>query len=168
MIETTYVINLIFVGLVSFAAFTDAMTFKISNGNCLAILVTFPLATLFALEPVDFTSHVLAALFVFAVGLVLFQMKWFGGGDVKLLTAISFWFEIGDLPFLITSIALTGAALGILIGLSRVAWRFVQPYLKRSAASGNQEPVYPALQEGGPIPYGVAIAIGTLFVLLTQ
>ena len=62
-------------------------------------------------------DHVSTGLAVLGIGLVLFSRGWLGGGDVKLLAAVSLWVGAPNLfPLLIIMSVLGGLlALGVLI-----------------------------------------------------
>ena len=83
----------------------------------------------------------LAAFVVFAS---MFALKWMGGGDVKLLTALALWIEPTWFLQLLIMMALVGGLLTLVMG----AWHIARRQRDRLA-----------------IPYGVAIAIAGLWVL---
>src|SRR5687768_10362017 len=77
-------------------------------------------------------------LAAFAVFAGMFALKWMGGGDVKLLTALALWIEPEWFARLLIVMALVGGVLTIVMG----AWHVARRQKDRLA-----------------IPYGVAIAI---------
>lgn len=94
-------------------------------------------------------------LAVFALGCVLFALRWMGGGDVKLLAACALWFDWNAaLPWFVY-VTVGGGVLALLI----VAGRRLVP---RTAREGSSLAIFAAK---GPIPYGVAIALGTIMAL---
>jgi prepilin peptidase CpaA len=86
-------------------------------------------------------------LAAFAVFAAFFALKWMGGGDVKLLTALALWIEPEWFLKLLVMMALVGGVLTIALG----AWHVVRRQKDKLA-----------------IPYGVAIAIAGLWVLGTH
>ena len=86
-------------------------------------------------------------LAAFAVFAAFFALKWMGGGDVKLLTALALWIEPEWFLRLLIMMALVGGVLTIVLG----AWHIARRQKDRLA-----------------IPYGVAIAIAGLWVLGTH
>src|SRR4051794_14756500 len=115
------------------------------------------------------------ALAVFLGGAVLFARGWFGGGDVKLLSAATLW---AGAPQTLGLLVLTGIFGGVLalILLSPLGRRIALAARSRSGpdngSSGDGRP------EGGPgppeppafsipVPYGVAIAAAGLIVVLS-
>ena len=94
-------------------------------------------------------------LAVFALGCMLFAMNWMGGGDVKLLTACALWFDWqAALPWFVY-VTMGGGILALLI----VAGRRLVP---RATREGSSLAIF---ARSGPIPYGVAIALGTIMAL---
>lgn len=86
-------------------------------------------------------------LAAFAVFAAFFALKWMGGGDVKLLTALALWIEPEWFLKLLVMMALVGGVLTIALG----AWHVMRRQKDKLA-----------------IPYGVAIAIAGLWVLGTH
>ncbi len=83
----------------------------------------------------------------FALFAALFALKWMGGGDVKLLTALALWIEPEWFLRLLMMMALVGGLLTLVLG----AWHIARRQKDRLT-----------------IPYGVAIAIAGLWVLGTH
>ena len=83
----------------------------------------------------------------FAVFAAFFALKWMGGGDVKLLTALALWIEPEWFLRLLIMMALVGGVLTIVLG----SWHIARRQKDRLA-----------------IPYGVAIAVAGLWVLGTH
>lgn len=82
----------------------------------------------------------------FAVFAAMFAMKWMGGGDVKLLTALALWIE----PYPFMQLLLVMAVVGGILTLGMGMWHIARRQRDRLA-----------------IPYGVAIAIAGLWVIGT-
>ncbi|GGD88301.1 type 4 prepilin peptidase 1 [Tsuneonella deserti] len=83
----------------------------------------------------------------FAVFAAFFALKWMGGGDVKLLTALALWIEPEWFLKLLVMMALLGGVLTLVLG----AWHVMRRQKDKLA-----------------IPYGVAIAAAGLWVLGTH
>lgn len=134
------------------AAVIDIVRFEIPDYISISVAT---LALVFAiLEPREaWWSYLAAPLLMFGFGLLAFSRGWLGGGDVKLMTAIAGWTGLGGLPlmFVATSIAGGGLALAKL--------------LARRIAAGQDRRVGSAVRAATPLPYAVAIAIGTLWWL---
>lgn len=86
---------------------------------------------------------------VLAIGTFMFGRGWMGGGDIKLLAASSLWFNLSDGWKALVAIAIAGGieALAIIV-VRRLPW----PDEARHRAL--------LLRRRGPIPYGIAIALG--------
>jgi prepilin peptidase CpaA len=84
------------------------------------------------------------ALFVFAIFAAAFAAGLMGGGDVKLLAALTLWLPPGAVMLLIVIMSLAGGALTLAMLIRH----------KLAKASGQLE-----------IPYGVAIAFGGLWLI---
>ena len=152
------------VAAIAWAAVNDVMWFRIPNVVPIAILALYP-AYLLSGGPGFAQLHWALAIAgaTFLIGAFMFSRGWMGGGDVKLLAALALWAGPTHFPTLILVTSVAGGVLA-LIGLmpgraSMVSWvalnfriALALPEAPRSA-SGRRT-----------IPYGVAIAIGGLFM----
>ena len=94
-------------------------------------------------------------LVVFMLGCGLFALRWMGGGDIKLLSACALWFDWqGVVPWLVY-VTVGGGVLALLL----MAGRRMVPQGVREGSS------IALFEKKGPIPYGVAIALGTIMAL---
>lgn len=131
------------------AAITDIRWRKIDNRLNAAIALAAPAywwASGLSLWPGIGWQFGLAAL-TFAVCATLFAMRWMGGGDVKLLTALALWVTPDWFLKLVLMMALLGGLLTLVLG----AWHVARRNRERLA-----------------VPYGVAIASAALWVLASQ
>lgn len=128
------------------AAFTDMRRRQIDNWlNALIALAApaFWWASGLDLWPgVAIQLGVAAGAFVILAG--LFALRWMGGGDVKLLTALALWVPPYIFMQLLLIMSLVGGALTIVLA----GWHIIR---------GERDKI--------KIPYGIAIAIGGLWVL---
>ena len=136
------------------AALSDAMSFKIPNLACLALILLFPSFVVSSPSEVSWPNHLLVFITVLGIGYFMYLQQWAGAGDIKLVAAISLW--AGPpfwAPFLFIT-AVVGGLFSIVIG--------VQAYIKqrKNPSQGNN----PAWTKT-PIPYGIAIALGGLCTL---
>lgn len=147
-----------FAGLLIYAACTDIASLTIPNWVSIALAGVFPVAALAGgLLLGEIAIHFLFGFAVLAVGFFLFQAKIIGGGDAKLLAAVTLW--TGFTPALYIFFFWTTLAGGIM-ALALVAARQLLPH----AAT------YPAfvshlLQKQNGIPYGAAIMVGGLMAI---
>ncbi|MEQ8412723.1 MAG: prepilin peptidase [Erythrobacter sp.] len=131
---------------VIFAAATDIQRRQIDNWLNLAIAAGAPLfwwSSGLSLWP-GVAIQLGVALAAFALLAGLFALRVMGGGDVKLLTALALWIEPMLFLQLLVVMAVAGGLLTIVMGTLH--------FLRRE-------------RERLAIPYGVAIAIGALWVL---
>jgi prepilin peptidase CpaA len=145
------------------AGVQDLRSMTIANGISLAVAGLFVIWAAGALAvgrltPTDLTYAVGCAVVVFGVGAAGFAAGGLGGGDVKLLAAVSLF---AGPARIVDFLAVTAIAGGIL-GLAVLA----------GAPIGQPAP----LPANGPLrarlrrnlPYGPAIAVGGLWVAATQ
>lgn len=145
-------IKIAFIVLVVLAALQDMRELRISNWISAALIILFPLWIMATRFETDIWQNLVLCAVTFAIGTGLFALRWLGGGDVKLLAAIALWFDFGAAPILLLCIAMGGGILVLLLvplrrlvskaACERTKWKFFQP--------------------GGPIPYGLAIAVGAI------
>ena len=149
------IIQLLFALCLALAAVEDAWRLRISNVFSLLLVALFVAAAAAQGFTIDWLSHVGAATLVFVGGLFMFARGWLGGGDVKLWTAIALWIGFDRLgPFMLAVVG-AGGALAILL----VAVRRTLP------VPADGESRTPLLRRSGPIPYGLALCVGGLFML---
>lgn len=127
------------------AAGFDVMKFEIPDEISIALVV---MAAAYGLMTPGFgwLSHAAAPVIVFGVGLFIFSRGWMGGGDIKLLTALSAWTGLAGLPLLLVGTALAGGVLSLTLLIAR---RF-------NADAHGPRLIHP----GAPLPYAVAILGG--------
>ncbi|GGC50856.1 prepilin peptidase [Siccirubricoccus deserti] len=106
------------------------------------------------------------ALLLFAALLLLVIRGWLGGGDAKLAAAIA----IGLPPAVTWDFVNATVLAGGLLGLGYLAGPRFAPRLRPTGASRPAARILAIearrLRRGGPLPYGVAIAVGGILILL--
>lgn len=128
------------------AAFTDWRRRQIDNKLNAAIALGAPLfwwTAGFSLTDIAWQLGVALLAFVILAG--LFALRWMGGGDVKLLTALALWIKPLIFVQLLMIMALVGGVLTLVFG----AWHIARRQRERLT-----------------IPYGLAIATAGLWVLI--
>lgn len=145
-----------FAGCLLAIALCDLGSYTIPNSVSIALLWLFVVSAPFAPTDVSLLSHICSFLIVSAVGLVAFRFGLFGGGDVKSWAAIALWYDLHGLPMQLLGVTLIGGILGLLtLGIRRVAvCQLVQQHFPQSRLPR-------LLRAGEPVPYGVAITLGT-------
>ena len=131
------------------AAVIDVRTFTISNRLNLGVALMAPLYWWSAHLPLwpDIGIQVAIAAGVFALLAVAFYAGMMGGGDVKLAAALALWFSPqSTLRFLVFMSIAGGVLTLVVVGLHRL----------------KKKPGKPE------VPYGVAIAVGGLLILIQR
>ncbi len=149
-------LSLAFPALVLAAAFKDATSFTIPNGISLALVATFPAAALLAgVAPEILGLHAGVGVIALLVGMAIFAFGWIGGGDAKLLAAVSLWVGWPAVLTFLLATALTGGALAAILLMMRSA-------AVRPLALLGPRWVVALAEPGAGVPYGVAMAVGAL------
>ena len=139
------------------AAASDIRQFRIPNMLPILLVGGFVLGAVAGVPGLDPIEGLLAGALMMAVGFVLFLLRMMGGGDVKLMAAASLWLGWGGLSEQVVFVTVIGGIFAL--GLAAVR----QLLARRPVALGSGPTHLPAvLQNGQPVPYGVAIALGSL------
>ena len=143
-----------FAALVLTAAVKDALSFTIPNWISLALVALFPLAGLANGAPLALLGpHVGVGAAALVVGMVMFALRWLGGGDAKLFAAVALWLGWPALGTFVVVAALAGGGLALILLTLRSAVLRHLVLMGPSWVTRLAEP-----SEG--VPYGVAIAVG--------
>lgn len=135
---------------VAWGAIGDLRAFSIPNRLVLIVVGFYPAHIMASPLPIDWMGAIMVAALAFFVGWFLFARGFIGGGDVKLIAAVSLWCGPAlILPFML----LVLASGGILAAIFLVHARFGM-----SSEGGMARAL------STPIPYGIAIAIGSAYV----
>lgn len=149
-----------FVALVLYAAVSDIATMTIPNWVSIAAALLFPLAAWLAgLSALQIGLHVAVGLVMFFVGFGLFSLGIVGGGDVKVIAAVSIWTGVAALSSFGFAMTLAGGVLALALLLVR-----------RAAKPSETTPAFlnRLLNPKKGIPYAVAIAVGVVASLPHQ
>jgi len=136
----------------------DAIRLRIPNSVCVVILLLMPVWGLLQPAAIEWLNHLAGFGATFVLGFVLWRLRWFGGGDVKLMAAIALWFGIGDLGFYLVVVSLSGAVLALVL----LAARPLHALWMRRHTVGSV--ALPILTKGAPVPYGMAIGFAALLL----
>lgn len=138
------------------AAVIDVRTFTISNGLNATVALMAPLYWWSIALPLwpDAAIQVGVAMAVFAALALTFYLGMMGGGDVKLAAALALWFSPASTVKFLVIMSLAG-------GLLTVVVLILHRRKSRSEPADNGEKE----REKPEVPYGVAIAIGALWIL---
>ncbi len=141
--EATYVLLAL---LLFFAAISDLRRYTIPNWLTLSVVITFAIS-LIGDEQITMMQmgwHLFAGALVLSIGLLLFTKNALGGGDVKLVAALSLWTGFAGLPRFLLLTSLAGGVFALVMLSIRHFHRDANQTLDHR------------------LPYGVAIAIGGL------
>jgi prepilin peptidase CpaA len=165
--------------LLSLAALTDLRERRIPNWLTGGAAALYPVYLLLSPVPVAWASALALSLLVALVGLALFTRRLIGGGDVKLIAAVTLWAGLDHFAAFALVTALTGGMLG-LVSLWYQRWgRLIEAHLAGfglATAGGRAAAPAPAPEapaETAPaspapltLPYGIAIAVGGVAVVV--
>jgi prepilin peptidase CpaA len=148
---------LVFPAAMAFAGAMDLLTMTIPNRVSLALLAAFAAAAPLTGMPLpQVLSHLLAGFTMLALGILMFERGWLGGGDAKLLAAAVLWLGFEN----VVQYLFLVAALGGVLAAAILAYRGVVP------------PLWVATQAWAirlhdrrtGIPYGIALAAAALWI----
>lgn len=144
------------------AGWRDLRSFTIPNSAVAAIAALYPVHVITAPEPVAWGMALALAGITFAFGCILFAVRAMGGGDVKLLTVAVLWAGVAHaVPFMLVT-----AAAGLVLA---AAFAVHTAAASARASGGGMLGAASALRfvpvAKLTIPYGVAIAVGGLYVV---
>jgi prepilin peptidase CpaA len=152
--------------LLLYVATIDVATRIIPNQICLA-LVLLGIASQLS-SPMQVAESLIAAAILFLLLLVVYQRGWMGGGDVKLLVALAVGLPVTGVVQLLVA---TSLASGVL-ALVHVAMRLLPSPRLAPAGSSLLRRVYAVERwrhlRHAPLPYGVAIACGGIWTILSK
>ncbi len=141
--------------LVIVAGLKDLTSMTIPNRLTVALALAYvPAALLVGVPPTEMAVNLGVGLACLVLGMVLFALRVFGGGDAKLMAAVCLWLGLaGVTPFIFWT-ALAGGLFGVSLLIARA----------RLAVYAPMAPTWVSnlLNPKGDIPYGVAIAVGAL------
>jgi Flp pilus assembly protein protease CpaA len=170
------------VALLALAALIDFRERRIPNWLTGGVASLYPIYVLASPTSTAWLGALGIAAAVFLSGFVLFARQLIGGGDVKLIAAVSLWTGLDHLALfaLVTSLAGGGLALGSLwyhrwrgvidAHMAALGWNLAPAGRMRHAESSSPEAtdsIASTAIEQAPLtlPYGVAIAAGGLAVV---
>lgn len=151
-----WVIAIALTCILVWAAFTDVRERKIPNWTVLAVVgLALPwLATYVLLGSGVWVLWAIAGgVIAFIVSFILYASGVIGAGDSKLFAAVALFTGLWNLPMLAIATAAAGALIAAVSFVSRPSRAMTMLTLRGKGDFGRG------------IPYGVAIAIGTAFVV---
>lgn len=129
------------------AAIEDAARFRISNMFPLGVAAGAFIAAAFHGPSLDLWQNAVVLIAILALGTAAFAAGLLGGGDVKLLAAIGLWLDLRSAVTLVALVFIAGGILALV-------------YLAVRLARGR------GLDRKGRVPYGIAIGLGALALII--
>ena len=154
----------LFIVLVIYAMVTDTRYLRIGNSISFSLVGLFFLYVLLVKPDISISQHLLVAFGVFAVGFVPFVLRWFAGGDVKLMTALALWAG----PSHILPFAALSGLLGGSLGLAVLAIGWIDKYGEGIGMPTSARRIMPHWAKRGLCPYGLAIGSAALIIMPSQ
>jgi prepilin peptidase CpaA len=153
------------------AACTDIATRTIPNSIPAAVALVGLLARVLV-SPKALAISVAVAIVLFAFLLLLHTRHWIGGGDVKLIPATAIGLSLPEANHFIFTTVMAGGLLAVVHLLARWALRGRPPSAPPPRGASLPRRVFAAerwrIARHGSLPYGVAIACGGIWVILSQ
>ena len=138
--------------------YLDVTRYTIPNWLVASVLVLYPIALYLSPYVIDWMEGLKAFGLLFALGFVLFMLKIMGAGDVKLIAVLGLWVGWKHLPDFVILFAIFGGILSIVLLILRRLQMYL-PWKQRFKPR--------ILEKGAPVPYGIAIAFGFAWLLLS-
>lgn len=152
-----------FTAIMIAAAVEDFQRLIIPNPLPIALCALWPVYFAAAPTLLGALAALGTALAVFLVGAVLFARGFLGGGDVKLLSAATLWAGPAGTPALLILTGVLGGALALFL---------LVPFGRQIMTAGRglmgQPPLDAESAMATPVPYGIAIAVAALIVILPR
>jgi prepilin peptidase CpaA len=152
--------------LLLYVAMSDIATRVIRNEICL-VLALLGIVGQFASQ-MHVTESLVAATILLLLLLIIHQRGWIGGGDVKLLVALAIGLPLMGVIQLLSITALVGGVLALV----HLVMRLLPCPKLAPAGSSIVRRVYAVERwrnlRHAPLPYGVAIACGGIWTILSQ
>ncbi|MEZ5932170.1 MAG: prepilin peptidase [Alphaproteobacteria bacterium] len=166
-------------GLLVVGALIDIDCRRLPNWLTSAVAALYGLHVIVSPVPIAWMSASVVASLVFVIGFACFAFQLMGGGDVKLLAALSLWAGIDHLALFLISTSLAGGVLALvmlclrrlaqappLLLLSPLIGLITKKAARPAMVSGHVLSGAPADGSANPsLPYGVAIAAGGFTVI---
>ena len=152
----------VFAAILIAAAVGDFRSFRIPNSLVLSVLMLYPAHVIASPQSVAWAYALIFAFVIFAIGAGFFAMKMMGGGDVKLMAAVSLWAAPHHLVsfFVITLFAAMLVACVMAVRMAAADAQAARGWSVGAAVSGIRHvPIFKI-----SVPYGVGISAGGLYV----
>lgn len=149
-----------FVFCICYAIVSDFTRLRIANWIPATLVALFVIYAALRLDLSTVKQHLVLAGIIFAVGFVSFVVGWIGGGDVKLLTALTLWAGPSHGPELLVMTTLVGGLMAFALILLRNSTQ-ARMLMPTSAPFRRIR----SFAERGVCPYGLAMGAAALVSL---
>ncbi len=152
----------VFAAILVAAAVGDFRSFRIPNSLVLSILVLYPAHVIASPTPVAWAYALIFAFVILVIGAGFFALKMMGGGDVKLMAAVSLWAAPQHLVslFVITLLVAMLVACVMAVRMAAADARSARGWSLMAAVSSIRH--VPILKMS--VPYGAGISAAGLYV----
>jgi prepilin peptidase CpaA len=157
----TAAILFLFVLAVIYGAISDVASYTIPNRVSYGIALLFIPYAILAWDHIPVLLHAGLGLFVTALCIVFWKLRWFGGGDAKFVGALSFWMGPSHILVFTVLLVLTSIALIAILRLAR-RWNVV---VQAGPWPGFVKHMLRKAEENA-IPYGLPAAAAALITLV--
>jgi prepilin peptidase CpaA len=147
----------LYVYCVCYAIVSDIRELKIPNWVSITLVVGFAPYAILSWSELELVMRLVVTAAMFCIAFVFFYKNWLGGGDVKLLTAVSLWVGPTHIFAFTIILGLIGAMLAIALIWLRRRFDADAPFGRVKAPQA----VARWLREG-VCPYGSAIGLAGL------
>lgn len=148
------------------AAYGDVQMRRIPNSLTYSLAALGVLQLILTGDPITALWTIASAAAVLMVGFLLFWGGFFGGGEAKLLTASALLVGSHGLPGFLLLVTFCAAiamlALMVEYDVGRLLRRVMRPAAARRAAGEA------VAAEAPTVPYGIAIAVGAVMMLISR
>lgn len=139
-----------FASLMIVAAWSDAIDFTIPNRLIVGLLVLYPAHVMTTAQAINWPMAMAVSTGILALGLLLYGTGKLGAGDIKLIAATALWAGTEHtLDFILLTAIAGGVVSMALVVRNNYGWVIGRP---------------PTENTKQLVPYGIAIAVGGLFV----
>lgn len=154
-LDPAHLVLYAFVWLLVYAAISDLRSMVIPNAVSIGLVLLFLAHGMLSLSAIAIGQAAAIALLVFLACATLFAFRLMGGGDVKFMAAVALWAGPEHaFPFvLVTTLAGGILSLVVLIMATSPFGVLLIPFTRFRGGRKNYV-----------LPYGIAIALGGLFV----
>ena len=171
----TYLCLAGFLIMLGLAAFKDLRERRIPNRLTGGLAALYPVYVLVSPVPVAWPAALGLAVVVFVIGLGLFARELIGGGDVKLIAALSLWAGPEQFVWFMLVTTLTGGALSLISLWYRRWGGLIEAHLaalglvpagERASRPCRTRRLTSRPPRSATLPYGVAIAAGGIAIII--